>query len=214
MTFAERLRSERERLDLTQPQVAEITGVTKKSVGVYEAGKVSPPCDFIEKLIPYGFNYKYIMTGEKVTENTPFSDTEDFIMIPMVEARLSAGGGSFETSNKITREYAFKRDFIERKGNAGNMVIMRVSGDSMEPEILDNDVVLIDQSKNTVLANKIYAVAFGECIYLKRIDMLPNQVVLKSSNKNYSPIYIDMNDQTENQFKVIGRVLWSGREYF
>lgn len=133
--------------------------------------------------------------------------------IPMVEARLSAGCGSLETSGESERGYAFRKDFLARKGNYKNMVLMRVSGDSMEPEIYNNDVVLIDQSKKDIFPGRIFAVGFEEAIYLKRIDMLPGKVILKSANPDYPPVELDVRGQCEEQFRVIGRVLWSGREY-
>lgn len=134
-------------------------------------------------------------------------------MIPMVEAVLSAGTGSLETSGQMAREYAFRRDFIQRKGNPANMVLMRVRGDSMQPEVMDNDVVLLDQSKTRLNPGPIYAVGIEDSIYLKRVDKLPGQVVLKSVNPDYAPIHVDMGEDTADQFRVIGQVLWVGREY-
>lgn len=136
----------------------------------------------------------------------------DIVMVPMVEARLSAGSGSFETSAAIGRDYAFRRDFIQRKGNPNDMVLMRVSGDSMEPEVCDKDVVLIDQSKKDILPGSMFAVGFEECIYLKRIDSLPGKVILKSANPAYPPVELDVRGDLAEQFRVIGRVLWVGRE--
>lgn len=138
---------------------------------------------------------------------------DDYVIIPLVEARLSAGGGSFLTSSEVEQDFYFAKFFIDRMGNSENMVAMRVSGDSMEPEVYDNDIVLIDQSKKDIYPSKIYAVAFDDCIYLKRIDKLPNQIILKSSNPNYAPIGIDINDQTEDQFKIIGQALWHGHKF-
>ena len=137
----------------------------------------------------------------------------DLVMIPMVEARLSAGSGSFETSSIIGRDYAFRRDFILRKGNPNDMILMRVSGDSMEPDICDNDVVLIDQSKKDILPGRMFAVGFEESIYLKRIDNLPGKVILKSANPAYPPVELDVRGDLSEHFRVIGRVLWVGREY-
>lgn len=137
----------------------------------------------------------------------------DLILIPMVEARLSAGQGSLLTGGNCERTYAFRSDFLYRKGNPDNMVLMRVSGDSMQPDILNNDVVLIDQSKRDILPGRIYAVGFEEAIYLKRIDMLPGKVILKSANPAYPPVELDIRDQQGDSFRVIGQVLWSGREY-
>ena len=113
----------------------------------------------------------------------------------------------------VTKKAMHSKDFIQRKGNPDNMVLMRVSGDSMEPEIMDGDVVLLDQSKTRIVPGRMFAVGFEEAIYLKRIDMLPGKIVLKSANLAYPPVELDVRGQCEDFFRVIGRVLWSGREY-
>ena len=137
----------------------------------------------------------------------------DLIMVPMVEARLSAGTGSLETSGEIERTYAFRSDFLHRKGNPANMVLMRVGGDSMQPEIMDKDIVLLDQGKRDLRPGPIFAVGFEEAIYLKRIDMLPGKIILKSANPAYAPVELDIREQNGESFHVIGQVIWSGREY-
>lgn len=134
-------------------------------------------------------------------------------MIPMVEARLSAGQGSLQVNGDIERSYAFRADFLHRKGDPKNMVMMRVEGDSMQPEIMDNDVVLLDQSKTEIKAGRIFAVGFDEAIYCKRIDRLPGKIILKSVNPSYAPVELDVRDQQEDAFRVIGQVIWCGREY-
>lgn len=137
----------------------------------------------------------------------------DLIMVPMVEARLSAGTGSLETSGDIERTYAFRSDFLHRKGNPDDMVLMRVDGDSMQPEIMNKDVVLLDQSKTNIRAGQIFAVGFQEAIYLKRIDTLPDKIILKSTNPAYPPVEIQVGEQDGDAFRIIGQVIWCGREY-
>ena len=137
----------------------------------------------------------------------------DLLMVPLVEARLSAGQGSFQTEGKVLNYYSFRADFLYRKGRPDSMVLMRVSGDSMQPEILNNDIVLVDQSQKDVFPGRIYAVGFEEAIYLKRIDMLPGKIVLKSANRDYPPVELDVRGQLGDSFRVIGQVLWIGREY-
>lgn len=137
----------------------------------------------------------------------------DIIMIPMADARLSAGSGSLEVDATSERKYGFRSDFLHRKGSPNDMVLMRVSGDSMSPEIEDNDVVLLDQSKKDITPGRLYAVGFEDAIYLKRIDKLPGKIVLKSTNKDYPPVELNINGDCEDLFRVIGRVLWCGREY-
>lgn len=137
----------------------------------------------------------------------------DLIMIPMVEARLSAGHGSLEVGGDSERSYAFRSDFLHRKGNPRRMVLMRVSGDSMLPEIQDNDLVLLDQGQTEIVSGRLYAIGFEDAIYIKRIDLQPGKIVLHSTNPAYPPVTLDLGGDCAEQFRVIGRVLWSGREY-
>lgn len=178
---------------VAEPQVMDINFLNKNR---YSENSVRPPIQIYE---PQTNDYKQCDV--------------DLIMIPMVEARLSAGTGSLETSGEIERSYAFRSDFLRRKGNPKNMVLMRVDGDSMQPEIMNKDVVLLDQSKTNIRAGQIFAVGFEEAIYLKKIDTLPGKIILKSTNPAYPPVEIQVGEQEGDAFRIIGQVIWCGREY-
>lgn len=211
----------------TDTALADALGIRPSSVaGARKRGLI--PGDWIEKIaLDYNVSADWLLFGRgsmkeggntvqpvpTISHDDPSLDGDDLIRIPMADAILSAGTGSLETSGHMGREYAFRRDFIQRKGNPANMVLMRVSGDSMQPEVMNNDVVLLDQSKTRLNPGPIYAVGIEDSIYLKRVDKLPGQIVLKSVNPAYDPIHIDMGEQTSEQFRVIGQVLWVGREY-
>lgn len=139
-------------------------------------------------------------------------DTSQLVMVPMVEARLSAGTGSFENGGKIERFYAFRLDFLQRKGVPSQMVLMRVSGDSMEPEIKDGDVVLIDQNQKTPIPGKLYAVGVEDMVYIKEVNAEPGKLVLSSYNKDYSALELDSRGDLQDGIRIIGRAVWVGRE--
>lgn len=160
----------------------------------------------------FGEGDKCLTKMQTSCETSQKSDV-DLIMVPMVEARLSAEHGSLQVSGESDRSYAFRSDFLHRKGNPQNMVLMRVEGDSMQPEIMDGDAVLLDQSKTDIRIGKIFAVGFEDAIYLKRIDKVPGKVILKSTNPAYAPLEIDVQGQEQDLFRVIGQVLWVAREY-
>lgn len=135
-------------------------------------------------------------------------------MIPMVEARLSAGSGSFEVGDSSERRYAFRLDFLTRKGQPSQMVLMRVDGDSMEPQIFNNDVVLIDQSQTKPRAGGLYAVGVEDVVYIKVVDTLPGKIVLKSYNAAYKDLDIDARGDLADGIRIIGRAVWIGRELY
>lgn len=75
MSVGERLKEERERLRLTQPQIAEITGTSKQTQSAYENGRTPPKTKFLAKLATFGFDVSYVITGERL-ENTASTPME------------------------------------------------------------------------------------------------------------------------------------------
>ena len=211
--FADRLRRRRLALGLRQQDLAAQVGVSLTTIQQYENGQL-PKGEFAVRLgAALRCSLDWLLAGQGNVEGALQEQWAGLVMVPMVEARLSAGTGSFETSADVVRHYAFREDFLRRKGSPSHMALLRVSGDSMEPEIMDNDIVLIDQGKRDVTPGRLYAVGFDEAIYLKRIDILPGKVILKSTNAAYPPVELDTRGDCEDAFRVIGRVLWCGREY-
>jgi len=56
VTFGDRLRSERNKLGLTQAAFGEIGGVTKKTQSLYEGGTRSPDVEYLQKITKAGVN--------------------------------------------------------------------------------------------------------------------------------------------------------------
>lgn len=217
--FGDRVRKCREDLGMSQQTLSTKIGVSLTTIQNYEGGQFPKGSHAIRLAQVLLVSLDFLFLGKDTRRlsnrpsNTQSVPEDEIVMIPMVEAILSAGGGSLETSGDSEKGYAFRRDFIQRKGNPDNMVLMRVSGDSMEPEIKDGDVILLDQSKIRIVPGKMFAVGFEESIYVKKIDNLPGKVILRSENPVYPPVELDVRGDLAEQFRVIGRVLWVGREY-
>jgi phage repressor protein C with HTH and peptisase S24 domain len=81
----------------------------------------------------------------------------------------------------------------------------------MEPVIKEGDTVLIDQSQKNILAGAIYAVGVEDTILVKRVEKHPNKLVLCSDNKEYAPIFLEKEEA--DKIRIIGKVIWSCREY-
>lgn len=144
--------------------------------------------------------------GEAGAEAAP----EGFFLVPKVRARLSAGGGSLETEAGVAGYFAFRSEWLRRKGQPERMVLMDVVGVSMEPEIRHGDMVLIDQSQSRVFAHAVYAFGVDDTVLVKRVEKRPGMVVLLSDNRDYAPI--ELRGQEIEGLRVIGRVVWVGRE--
>lgn len=140
-------------------------------------------------------------------------DSIDVAMVPLVGARLAAGRGSLETDGDIINYFSFRADWICRKGNPDDMVLMKVCGDSMEPDFHHGDMVLVDRGKTQIYGHAIYAMGINEEIYIKQVETLPGgTLVLRSRNPEYEPIRVDLRGDLADSVRVIGRVIWCCRE--
>lgn len=215
--FAGRMRQRRQELGLSKPEVAGGVGVSLTTIQQYENGQL-PKGEFAVRLAQVlRCSLDWLLIGRGAAEDRAKrggADGEDaeLVMIPLVEARLSAGTGSLETGGEVLRHYAFRHDFLRRKGNPAHMVLLRVSGDSMQPDIRHNDVVLIDQGQREPRPGRIYAVSVEDMIYLKIVNAMPGKLILSSVNPAYAPIEADTRDQLGDLVHIIGRAVWVGRE--
>lgn len=137
----------------------------------------------------------------------------EMAFVPLVGARLAAGVGSLENGGEVEGYFAFRQEWLCRKGDPDRMVLMKVFGDSMEPDIRHGDMVLVNQAQTRIFGHAIYAVGVNEEIYIKQIETLPGgRLVLRSLNRNYDPIEVDLQGDLADSVRVIGRVIWWCRE--
>lgn len=148
--------------------------------------------------------------GPERAAPTPPEESE-FAQVPKVNARLCAGGGSFEVGGDVEDYYAFRNEWIRRKGNPESMVLMDIFGNSMEPEIKEGDTVLIDQSKKDVIAGGIYAVGIEDTVMVKRVEKRPGALLLLSDNREHAPV--ELRGEEAANARIIGRVVWTCREF-
>jgi len=137
-------------------------------------------------------------------------DYDNFALIPMAEAHLSAGGGAFVLSEDTKEYYAFRKDWVHRVATSrDNLVLMTVRGFSMEPTIHAGDVVLIDTGRKRIYDGNIYALGLGETIVIKRLELLPgDRVRIISDNRTeYPPDEARLFD-----VRVIGQIIWLAKE--
>ncbi len=66
VSFFERLRDERQRLGLSQTELAEAGGVTKKTQGLYERGDRSPSADYLMAVSTVGMDLPYLLSGNRL----------------------------------------------------------------------------------------------------------------------------------------------------
>jgi len=193
----------------SQSDLANALNISRSAITQAKKNDSIPQKWFNELSRKFDLNPRWLEYGAGST----FSNANDtFVQIPKVKARLSAGGGSFETKAEIAEFYSFRADWLNKKGRPKDMVLMDIIGNSMEPELKEGDTVLIDQFQKAVLAGAIFAVGLADTIVVKRLERRPEELILLSENKNYPPTCF--RGEEMNGVRIIGKVIWSCREFF
>lgn len=154
---------------------------------------------------------------------SPPEDVDEFARIPLVDARLAAGGGIENSDSQITDLLAFRRDWLKRlRVDPTNAVLARVTGNSMKPTLADGDTILIDTSTAArVVAVRsrppargntpIYALRTSDGERVKRL-LRPDAetFILLSDNPEEAPEVYSGSALRRLELNIIGQVVWSG----
>jgi len=86
--------------------------------------------------------------------------------------------------------------------------IVFVRGDSMEPEIHNGDMILVDRQNNELRREGIYVFRLDGFLHVKRLQRLPDRLIqVTSDNVNYQPFTVDLKLEYLD-FAILGRVVW------
>ncbi len=205
----------------TDIEVAKLLGIKSKTLATAKTRNSIPFKELASFCSKEGVSLDLVMIKEEDQQRDKEGDlgvresgivygkSKEFVSIPQVHGKIGAGGGLIP-NNCIEMRIAFRRDWIQRKGNPQNMSLIRVIGDSMEPTLESGDCVLIDHSRNYVDPHGgIYAIVVHEEIMLKRLQVLYplGKIRVISDNSKYQPVEVE-----PDLLKINGKVIWFGRE--
>ncbi len=134
----------------------------------------------------------------------------DLAVLPELELGYSMGGGAVFDQYEHRGVVPFQRSWLRTmmRGSFDDLFVARGEGDSMQPTLLDGDIVLIDTAQRDIRQqDRIWAVSYGDLGMIKRVRRLPGgSYQLLSDNLAVPPV-----ECTDGEMHVVGRVVWIGR---
>lgn len=107
-----------------------------------------------------------------------------------------------ESSHKIS----VPKDVISRYSTTNKYSVILAKGSSMQPEIMDNDKVIIKMwNGEQIIDDRIYLFRYDNEIFLKKLCKNFDQIVVKSNNPEFPHRFIE-GDKIKN-LKIIGEVV-------
>ena len=130
----------------------------------------------------------------------PDVPAKDVINIPVYEQALSAGRGQELQDRAEIIDWVALPSHLKKYSD--NMAASYVRGDSMEPTLFDDDVILFDRFGYDG-QDGIYVINYKGAGFVKRLQRDKDFVRIISDNKKYA----EMNESGESEdFRVIGKV--------
>lgn len=196
---------------LTGQEVADSIGVTQSFVNFIENGKKKMSKKVFKNLMKIMSEKR----KDELEEEYYLSEIPQRVLnkingviqaqqIPYFsEVRASAGYGCLNEDE--CKEFINVPVQYFRKGN----IAINVDGDSMSPKLETGDIIVVDTKDTEFCENKIVVVNYNDDIYVKKLVTGERGLQLISTNPFYPPIKIG----AEEEINVIGKVVFSFREY-
>lgn len=181
---------------ITYEQLGEKTGVAKSSINRWVTGKtqkfsldnIVKICKVLSLDVPavLGWNKTSLPNGLK--EINP----DSFSKVPLI--------GSVAAGTPILAEESYDA-YIDCPCKAD--YALRISGDSMNPNYLDGDVVFIRTQDTIDYDGQVLVVLLDDSATLKHVYRQSNGLLLISDNPSYQPMFMPFDEY--NTVRVLGK---------
>lgn len=187
-TAPNRIREQREKKGLSQADLAEKCATTKQQIGRLEAGRRKLSRVWLTKiakalevrvvdLLPSDPNIRLGATPVHFSgEEQPLRESA---VIEEVDVRISSGDGALaesEDSSVVVAEWQMPAEFVRSHTStpAERIKIVPVHGDSMSPDFLPGERIMVDTEDKRPSPPGVFIVWDGLGLVMKRVEVIPN----------------------------------------
>lgn len=129
----------------------------------------------------------------------------DWLDIPRLPLGASAGPGALAADEQPVGQLRFSARWLKDHGlEPGQLSVIAVEGDSMEPTLRDGDEILVDRTPRPLRAG-IHVIRLDDALLVKRLEPGAGRVTVISDNPAYP-----RSERGAAEVEVIGRVVWKG----
>ena len=202
MTLAESLKNERKKNGLSQKEFADKLGINARTYASYERGERD-----ISTAVLLNICRVLNISSDKLLGNDPEPKIskipyteEGTVLVPLI-GKVAAGYCCHAEDN-ISEYIRTDRSSLK---TGYDYFWLEVKGDSMEPELHEKDLVLVQEQSE--LDAECYAVVIvdNEAGLVKQVQIDNTKITLKSINPYYPPRVFEKQDM--NRIKIVGRVI-------
>ena len=193
-----RLSELRKEKGLSQKDFGKIIGAAQNTVSQWENGSREPDNETINRIANF-FNVSidYLLGNE----STPTTTIDKGIKIPVL-GEVAAGFPMFADENIIDYE-----EIPSEMAKNDDYFALKIHGDSMEPRICNNDVVIVRKQSDVESGDIAIVLINGDSGTCKKILKYENGITLLSFNIAYEPRFFTNEEINTLPVTIIGKVV-------
>lgn len=201
--IAKRIKQMRQEKDLTQYELAKILGLSGDSaVANYENGRSIPKDEVKYKLCNlFGCSMDYLMGKDDLKKALNKKETFSKSISINVYGTIPAGI-PLEMIEEIIDTEEISLDDI--KGDK-QFFALKIRGSSMEPEYLNNDIVIFEKIEDCESGEDCVVMVNGNEGTFKRVLKNKNGITLKPLNSQFKEMHFSNEDIKNLPIKILGR---------
>lgn len=224
--FSTRLRELRHASGLSQSELARQLGTTKSSINMYERGEREPRFEMLMAMTRF-FNVSFeSLTGFSPLKGIAYNPSPEaqrldksfvnFViraatgsdpslpprtLIPVV-GTVAAGLPVIAEDDILDYE-----EVTPETAARGELFGLRVKGSSMEPRIMEGDVVIVRRQSTAVTGDTVVCKVNGDEATVKRIKIRPDGWTLLPTNPAFDPLIFTCDEIATLPVTIIGKVI-------
>ena len=188
----------REERGLSQDALAKLTGYTdRSSIAKIEKGQVDLQQSKIELFAKALGTTSYDLMGW----DDPVPSRRKGVVINVL-GRVAAGIPIEALENIIDTE-----EITEEMAKTGEFFGLQIHGNSMEPRMIEGDVVIVRQQDDAESGDIVIAMVNGDEATCKKLIKYSEGISLVSFNSAYEPMFFSNIEIQQKPVKILGKVI-------
>ncbi|CAA2107698.1 LexA family transcriptional regulator [Variovorax paradoxus] len=217
--LSDRLKKAMDAAGISQAELARACGVKPPSVNGWLSGKAkflrgenllsaAKALNVSQQWLANGIGPMHASSDEQRSEEVDLDQHPDLEPVRVVKLRLQAGVSGFlvDLDESEAAPIFFRSDWLRRRGlKSYNLVAIRVAGQSMEPTLFADDVVVANTADKEPKDGEVFAVNYEGEPVIKRMSREGGSWWLSSDNQDQRRFA--KKECTGDSCLVIGRIV-------
>ena len=193
-----RVKNLRKEKGISQQELAQMLYVNQTAVSQWERGVTNPSTDTVIALANiFGVSVDYLLGNS----DYPGAPTPAGVQIPVL-GNVQAGLPISAVQDILDYE-----EITPELAATGEFFALRIKGRSMEPRMMEGDVVIIRQQDDADTGDTVVVLVNGDDATVKRLRKRPEGIMLVPNNPTFEPLFYSNRDIAELPVRIVGKVV-------